>query len=152
MSQIENVAAASGARFAGCQTLYGFFWQAWVGRLRLHAFLKPDPAPGLHDHAWPFVSLPLHSYVEDVLDHRDGAVRPNIVLAWRFNRRPATHTHRILGKWAGKGFETVPGTVLTLCWTGRAGRSWHYWRTDGGKVRAFPWRGYLRRIEGRPSL
>lgn len=148
MSQIDEISNASGGRWYGWQTVYGFFTQVWIGHLRVNVFHHEDPAPGLHDHAWDFTSIPLRSYVEEYLD--GDVVKKQVIRALRPNRKPASHTHRYLGRWSGIGTETIPGSVPTLCWTGRAGRDWAYWRTDGGKVRRLPWRAYLRRIEAKP--
>ena len=150
-NDIEKAGRFTRPRLFGYQTVYGFFTQVWIGRLRLHVFLKPDPGEAMHDHPWSFTSLPLVSYVEEMVDEATGDVRTNVVRAFRLNSRPATLAHRYLGKWSGKGDAVVPGVVITLCWRGRGGRSWQYVRFHKGSLRRYPWRAYLRHIGQLPS-
>jgi len=140
--------------FLGWQTTYGFFTQIWIGRLRFHVFHRPDPGEALHSHPWRYTSIPLRPYVEEYLDP-DGTVRRQVIRRLRLNRQPATHTHRILGRWSGEyrdGEPTViPGAVPTICWRGPVVGKWHYWRKVKGNIRRYDWRQYLRHVGHRPS-
>jgi len=154
MSEIDKVHLAAGDRPFGCQTFYGYFTQVWIGRLRLHVFIKADPGEAMHDHPWSFVSLPFVSYVEEYL--HGGEIKRQVIPMLRLNRKPATHAHRYLGRWSGrvnwKGEPSVePGAVITLCWRGKGGRAWRYWRQHRGVMRSHPWRTYLRQVGQRAS-
>lgn len=98
----------------------------WIGRLRLHVFHRGDQDPDCHDHPWDFWTFPLTSYVEEVAvppsypnvceicQEPDGCrycelsgemnpckVVRQVVPAWRWTFRPATHCHRVLAPWSG---------------------------------------------------
>lgn len=146
--------ATVGERFFGWGTVYGFQSQLWLGRLRFHIFWREEPGEAFHDHAWGFVTFPLHSYVEEVL-RDDGSTVKQVVRSFRFSHRHATHTHRVLGRWDGLGLVdvagTLPGKVMTICIRGPSRGTWNYVRRDGGRVRRFPWKAYLRRVDKVPE-
>jgi hypothetical protein len=150
LDEAEKTAHASDGSFIGWQTVFAFFRQIWVGPLRLNIFLKPDPAEAMHDHAWDFVSFPLHAYVEEYLD--GDTIKKQVIPRFKLNRQKAEHTHRYMGKWLGTGMVTTPGTVVTLCWTGPAKRKWNFVRVHKGKARRFPWKPYIRRIINTPHM
>lgn len=98
-----------------------------IGRLRLHIFYRGDLDPDCHDHPWDFWTFPLTSYVEEVVEKKTGTIsyfsenppdfvteeytehviRRNVVWAFRWHFRPATHTHRVLGRFTGR-FSNTP--------------------------------------------
>src|SRR5690606_6991910 len=99
-------------RFAGVQTIYGadgvspYMTRAWIGRLRLHVFHRGDEDPDPHDHPWDFWTFPLTAYVEEVVEAAPGFTglrqrRSRLVSAFRLHHRPAEHTHRVIGRYAG---------------------------------------------------
>lgn len=147
---ILRIALSSGRRLLGVTTSYGYQTSAWLWRLRLHVFWTEDPGEAYHDHPWPFTTLPLVAYVEAVLNPETGQVLRVVVPAGRRTRRPATHTHRVLGRWAGTGTDVAPGAVVTLCWRGRHERDWQYVVPRSGRVHSFNWRRYLERMDGVP--
>ena len=103
-----------------------YMFRAWIGRLRLHIFYRGDADPDCHDHPWDFWTFPLTPYVEEVVVSRNpyegvtdqssatvelGIVEGTIPLhkkivqvvpAFRWSFRPATHCHRVLGAWNGR--------------------------------------------------
>lgn len=148
-------------RFLGLtvDTIYGadkehetpYMTRATIGRLRLHIFWRGDQDPDPHSHPWGFWTFPFTPYVEEVVQapvvtpwHTDVGVinrlttyrRTEVVRAWRLHRREASHTHRVLGHYAGDYAGThlvAPWPVVTLVWT------------DGGSM---PW-GFLKLRDGR---
>lgn len=153
----------------------------WIGRLRLHIFHRGDNDADPHDHPWNFWTFPLTSYVEEVTEpafscgicsspvpvtHREYGdycmrhgeavtydTRRQVVRAFRLHYRPATHTHRVLGRYAGwdKDFsgcmpsiDIAPGKIVTIVWRGNGGRKWGFLRKDAeGKRCWIPWRTYV---------
>lgn len=103
-----------------------YMFRLWVGRLRLHVFYRGDADPDCHDHPWDFWTFPLTPYVEEVVVDRnpyEGVTDQNsasielaivegtlplhkkvlqVVPAFRLSFRPATHCHRVLGRWNGR--------------------------------------------------
>lgn len=151
----------------GIETIYGedgvhptpYMTRVKVGRLRLHIFHRGDADPDLHDHPWPFWTLPLTSYIEEVLEHPDVSRYPlrvkRIVKAFRFHHRPATYAHRVLGR---LGYRlgpddrrhpyVKPGRIYTLVLHGRkpkdGWRKWGFHRFEPeGRVCWIPWRKYV---------
>lgn len=149
-ADIERIAQSSSHKLWGAVTSYAYQTSAWLGRLRLHVFWREDPGEAFHNHPWAFTTLPLRAYVEQVLDLETGAVALQVVPAWRRSRRPALHTHRVLGRWAGTGTDVRPGAVVTLCWRGAHERSWEYVVPRGSKVHSFNWRRYLEKMDDVP--
>lgn len=147
---IDKIVVSSGKSWFGWSTAYGYQTSAWLGRLRLHVFWREDPGEAFHDHPWRFTTLPLVSYVEEVLVPGTGGVYRQVVRAWQRSRRPAQHAHRVLGRWAGHGTATKAGAVVTLCWRGLHERDWQYMLVRGMKVVRFPWQQYLRRVDSKP--
>lgn len=113
LRKIQNIES----EFFGWQTLLDYFFQAWVWRFRFHIFYKADPLDCMHDHPWWFITFPFVSYVEEYLNGE--SVERRVVKSWRFHFTRASHTHRYLGKWSGRGTDTITGTVVTVCLTGK---------------------------------
>ncbi len=161
--------------FIGWHTIYGadgdhdtpYMTRIWFGRLRLHIFHRGDADPDCHDHPWDFWTFPLTSYVEEVATPSpykfhsgtpyEHDLHRQVVLAFRLTYRPATHCHRVIGRYAGvdaydfvgwkPGAAPVPQTdsrrIVTLVWRGRQGRKWGFLRNRDGKWCWTPWKEYV---------
>ena len=151
----------------------------WIGRLRLHIFYRGDHDPDPHDHPWGFWTFPLTSYVEEVVEH-DAAAQDEFILTkltyeewvrWqngetshRFYRtrrqivrafwphyRPATHTHRVLGRARVQGFNADwslghvvgEGRIVTIVWRGKDERKWGFLKNRDGRWCWVAWRDYV---------
>lgn len=152
-SDADKVAAAASNSLAGVRLrAYDYQSSAWLWRLRLHVFHRGDPGDALHDHPWWYVTVPLVSYVEQVLGR--GVLYYRVVPALWPSFRPASHTHKVLGRWGGgvvAGVPTVqPGAVITLALRGRNKLAWNYVQFRSGKEYRFPWRRYLAVAEKHP--
>ncbi|WP_283196566.1 hypothetical protein [Rhizobium sp. BT04] len=160
-----------GERLFGWQTIYGvdgehttpYLTRGWIGRLRLHIFHRGDNDPDPHDHPWDFWTFPLTSYVEEIATPDMKGVAPleamllpperywlnrQVVRAFRLTYRPATHCHRVIGRFSGWHFydEPVPQEgrkIVTIVWRGRSGRKWGFLRNRDGKWCWTPWREYV---------
>lgn len=161
-----------GEPFFGWQTIYGvngehstpYLTRGWVGRLRLHIFHRGDNDPDPHDHPWNFWTFPLTPYVEEIVKPITKGVAPlellllppekhaishRVVRAFRLHYRPATHTHRVLGRYvkdhseAIYGFKTDGRRIVTLVWRGKGGRKWGFLRNRDGNWCWTPWREYV---------
>lgn len=170
----------------GSHTIYGregehdtpYMTRTWFGRLRLHIFHRGDADPDCHDHPWDFWTFPLTSYVEEVVTKRP-IRRPDefdavmaggdlgyettrqLVRALRLTYRPATHCHRVLGRYSGVWFSeegvgrvgrtieaggvplTDPRRVVTIVWRGGLARKWGFLRNRDGKWCWTPWKEYV---------
>lgn len=147
----------------------------WIGRLRLHIFHRGDQDPDCHDHPWDFWTFPFTNYVEEIaLPNRfEGGydLHRQIVRAWRWSFRPATHTHRVLGRWTGRwerpwpgrpvDSEMVesyqsprrlriedepsfgPGPIVTLVWRSKDKRKWGFLKARDGKWCWVHWKSYV---------
>lgn len=100
-------------------------WHVAKGRAwsyYVHLYVGDDPAPWLHDHPWPSLSLCLQgSLHEHGLDRRGRACRAAItpgILAWR----PARFAHRL---------DLTASRALTLFVAGPRIREWG-WRLPEG--------------------
>ncbi len=141
---------SSEGAFIGYSTIYGvdgehrspYMTRFWIGRLRLHVFHRGDADPDPHDHPWPFWTFPFTSYIEEVTDYAPMQQSPpeppamtlNLVRAFRWTYRPATHCHRVLcrnGDDPTKPNETRK--IVTLVWRGRTERAWGFLKTRDGK-------------------
>lgn len=163
--------------FLGLRTIFGadgehetpYLTQAWIGRLRLHVFHRGDADPDCHDHPWDFWTFPLTAYVEEVaLPDRFSAAgafvrHRQVVHAFRLHFRPAEHTHRVLGRYAGLDRRTLwphagercelgegepiaqDGRVVTIVWRGRARRKWGFLKNREGLWCWVPWKDYVLR-------
>lgn len=175
----HKVASSSG-KFMGWNTIHRidngapYMTRFWIGRLRLHIFHRGDEDPDPHCHPWDFWTFPLVSYVEEVtspllahaLQNTDtvGCLPPDytvktchVVRAWRWNFRPATHTHRVLGAFDGYNpsvsdsdfsfsFEprVKPGKkIVTLIWRSKEYRKWGFLKNRDGKWCWVAWRDYV---------
>lgn len=142
----------------------------WIGRLRLHIFSRGDQDRDPHDHPWDFWTFPLTSYVEEVIQadfannvrsHRSNWISHTgpyrrVVRAFRLHYRPATHTHRVLGRAlmrrdkpgvpvcgvSGEPLWTT-GKIVTIVWRGSKGRSWGFLKNRDGKWCWVSWQQYL---------
>lgn len=163
----------------GCNTIYDrdqanipYMTRVWIGRLRLHIFHRGDSDPDPHDHPFSFWTFPLTSYVEEVtIDEgvvhegftETGLRRPSvpdgehsysivwqIVPAWRWNFRPAEHTHRVLGRYTGfcRRAEGAYNTT-TLPIPASAGVPPGFVPLhDGGRMTTIVWRSPYKRMWG----
>lgn len=155
-------------RFIGAHTIFDdagksrtpYMRRYWIGRLRLHIFYRGDNDPDHHDHPWDFWTFPLTSYVEEVAEPiwMSGPLpmqyypRRQVVRAFRLHYRPATHCHRVLGRYSTPlalydGKERNPRfdqrRIITLVWRGRSGRAWGFLRNRDGQWCWTPWRDYV---------
>lgn len=111
---------------------YGFRWYLsprtpW-GQLLLHRFWREDDDPWCHDHPWSFVTIPLNfwGYVEEV-PWRD-VTKMVHVMGWLPHYRPASYTHRIIGRarW-DHGVRVVKDKPMTsLVWRSVQKNSWGF--------------------------
>lgn len=164
-----------GKRF-GYSTIYGrageheqaYITRLWIGRLRLHIFYRGDNDPDCHDHPWDFWTFPLTPYIEEVLtpirDTSAEGTKPKpqryqrtrqVVPAWRWSFRPATHTHRVLGPVGDELDQLVAtlyklpqpsigtGKIITLVWRAKAERPWGFLKDRGGKWCWVGWKDYV---------
>tara|TARA_R110000796_G_scaffold41118_2_gene101486 strand:+ start:5046 stop:5621 length:576 start_codon:yes stop_codon:yes gene_type:complete len=154
-----------------------YMTRIWVGRLRLHIFHRGEVGEDHHDHPWDFWTFPFTSYVEEVLEPiretlaytPDGTPitdikpryykRTQVVKAWRLHKRPAEHSHRVLGRakrlGSGGGFihqfvhigwRLVPGKIVTVVWQGGIRRKWGFTKNRDGKWCWVGWKQYT--LEG----
>lgn len=123
----------------------------WIGRLRLHIFFRGDADPDPHDHPWDFWTFPLHSYVEDVTTcdpQGRYSTRREVVARWRLHYRPATHTHRVLGRYKPSERrvprrDVGPGRIVTIVWRGGSERKWGFLKYRDGKWCWQHWKEYV---------
>lgn len=151
----------------GVSTIYGvdgehstpYLTRLMLGRLRLHIFHRGDADPDCHDHPWDFWTFPLTAYVEEVVENIGVGTpvwvrRHQVVQAFRISFRPATHTHRVLGRLDGwwpmvgaldpYGVPRVkPGRIVTVVWLGRSRRPWGFLKARDGRWCWVAWRDYV---------
>lgn len=166
----------SAGKFMGWNTIFGrdgdkgepYMTRIWFWRLRMHIFHRGDADPDPHDHPFNFVTFPLTSYVEEVYeaDPVPGTVdepdpetirrRVQVVPAFRFSYRPATHCHRVLGA-LGKAprdlrflfdeTKTPPidwnRKIVTLLWFSKPVRKWGFLKNRDDKWCWIGWREYI---------
>lgn len=175
-------------RFIGFNTIYGangehstpYLTRIWIGRLRFHIFHRGDADPDCHDHPWDFWTFPLTSYVEEVVRPVDPDFAYSqqtmfrrdlqVVPAWHLSHRPATHCHRVIGRyswrlWSPLTKSVIPASprlvnelialrqgfiphhddrkIITIVWRGKPGRKWGFLRNRDGKWCWTPWREYV---------
>lgn len=162
----------SQGKLFGRSTIFGrdgehktpYMTRFWIGRLRLHIFHRGDQDKDCHDHPWDFWTFPLTSYVEEVVDpdvarcvqnselsigarRRVPEKHLQVVPAFRLSYRPATHCHRVLGRYNGTrvgGQPVVDGRrVVTLVWRGGTGRKWGFLKNRDGRWCWTPWKDYV---------
>lgn len=166
-------AISSLGKLFGRSTIYGragehdtpYMTRVWLGRLRLHIFYRGDQDEDCHDHPWDFWTFPFTSYVEEVADpsmaarvqnqtgsysarsHRVPLKHLQVVKAFRLHHRPATHCHRVLGRFSGKYIGGVPAIndrkIVTLVWRSGAERKWGFLKNRDGKWCWTPWKEYV---------
>lgn len=161
---------SSEGRFFGRSTIYGidgihrtpYMTRIWFGRLRLHIFYRGDADPDPHDHPWGFWTFPFTSYVEEVTEpprimseggfHGTYPTVVQIVPSYRFTHRPATHTHRVLGRWTGgyapSGEPEWHGPqarkkIVTLVYREATSRRWGFLKHRDGKWCWVHWKEYV---------
>ncbi|PZQ95163.1 MAG: hypothetical protein DI533_20140 [Cereibacter sphaeroides] len=180
-----KVSTSAGKFFGWKNRIYGrdnehstvYMTRFWIGRLRLHVFWRGDYDPDWHDHPWGFWTFPLNSYVEEVVikdyDPATGMNVPRriikqVVPAFRLQYRPATHTHRVLGKFDGHvtddfgfthrvsarqaadlssdlfrfGYDII-GKVVTVVWRGKDERKWGFLKNRDGRWCWVHWKEYV---------
>jgi len=161
-----------------------YLTRIYCGRLRLHIFHRGDNDPDPHDHPWDFWTFPLTPYVEEVVtwssskmalakvlgkDNEGGFTRHRqVVPAFRLTYRPATHTHRVIGRYAPYkrsdghaliGLDVIAdpnapldltavpatddGKVITLVWLGSQRRKWGFLKNRDGQWCWIAWREYV---------
>lgn len=105
--------------------------------LRLHKFHRGDDERAVHDHPWPFLTLPFKGYWERIGYKRHAqlgdSVNVQYVAPFRFHYRPSSYQHIVLGsdlacaspggRWSG----CTPKPFFTFVITGRKDRSWGFW-------------------------
>jgi hypothetical protein len=166
ISQDKSVSSAG--RFYGAHTIIHdnvkYMTRLWVWRLRFHIFHRGDHNHDCHDHPWGFWTFPLRSYVEDVLQVQRDTIPVSkdappahyftsrqVVKAFRFHYRPATHAHRVLGRWTGKTTHYnsptyTTGAIPTFVWRDKPTRAWGFTKNRDGKWCWVPWKEYV--LEG----
>lgn len=152
----------------GLHTIYGvdgehstpYLTRVMLGRLRLHIFHRGDEDPDAHDHPWDFWTFPLTPYVEEVVEPFDpvGSIpyrrRLALVPAFRISYRPATHAHRVIGRFdpsrPGRGpvdcfgvARTSRRKIVTIVWLGRSQRAWGFLKSRDGEWCWVAWRDYV---------
>lgn len=152
----------SAGRFMGKNVIYGagaehgtpYMTRYWFGRLRLHIFHRGDQDPDCHDHPWGFWTFPFRPYVEEVVElvvGKEPVKRLQVVPAFRWSYRPATHTHRVIGPWGGKQHDmwarqrpsVVSGSIPTLVWREHPSRKWGFLKSRDGQWCWVAWRDYV---------
>lgn len=93
------------------------------GQLYFHVFYRGDLDRAVHDHPWPWMTLPFTSYWEIVRNTDTGERYRHFVKRFHLHRRPATYTHRILDDQHGR-------KMVTLFWHGVKMREWGFWEDD----------------------
>lgn len=119
------------------------------GRLRFHIFWRGDQDPDPHDHPWGFWTFPLTTYVEEAFlaSEGDNPRKVNrVVRAFWPHYRPASYTHRVLGRgsylWGGG--VVIPGPVVTLVWREHTSRpAWGFLKCRDGRWCWQDWRAYV---------
>lgn len=151
----------------GLSTIYGadgehdtpYLTRLMLGRLRLHIFHRGDQDPDAHDHPWDFWTFPLTPYVEEVCEARGSSGQfvtrtLRLVQSFRVSYRPATYTHRVIGRFnprrAGRGpvdcfgvARTDARKIITIVWLGRSRRTWGFLKSRDGRWCWVAWRDYV---------
>ncbi|KAA3510128.1 hypothetical protein [Agrobacterium rosae] len=166
--------SGTGERLFGINTIYSvndqppspYMTRVWIGRLRLHIFHRGDLDADCHDHPWDFWTFPLTSYVEEVVHPVDPdfayseqssfRIRRELVRAFQLHFRPATHCHRVIGRWNGAWVlnwksdnvdftdpDTNDRRVITVVWRGKASRKWGFLKNRDGRWCWIHWKEYV---------
>lgn len=177
---MKNQTTSAGRPY-GRSTIYGkdhntpYMTRYWFGRLRLHIFYRGDHDPDPHDHPWSFWTFPLTPYVEEVtlplplhVDKQYDTIysEQRYVKHWQIVRafwpqyRPATHTHRVIGRFNGHEDGLTPRTVhpnvhmtndavdysrriITIVWRGPDERKWGFLKKRDGRWCWVHWKEYV---------
>jgi hypothetical protein len=99
------------------------------GSLRLHLFMPNADDRDVHDHPWPFLTLVVSGWYDDMKNDGEGIVLRERMSRGKVRYRSATHQHRT---------RVGPDGCLTVVVTGPVVRGWGFLR-DG---RWIPWRRY----------
>lgn len=151
---------SSEGRLFGRSVIYGkegeyhtpYMTRYWIGRLRLHIFYRGDLDPDCHDHPWDFWTFPLTSYVEEVAYGDKGvySTQFEVVKAFRLHFRPATHTHRVIGRYQRDHSEAIYGPavahgkrIVTIVWRSKKRRNWGFLKNRNGAWCWTDWRSYI---------
>jgi hypothetical protein len=153
---------SSSKKLFGHSTIYGrdgdhmtpYMTRLWIGRLRLHIFHRGDADPDPHDHPWGFWTFPLTPYKEEIavphlpegnsVEHPVGetvyALYDNIVPAFAWTYRPASHTHRVIGHADGSAKK-----LITFVWREKEDPdvSWGFLKNRNGEWCWVPWKEYI---------
>ena len=129
----------------------------WFWRFRLHFMHRGDVDLDLHDHPWWFITFPLRSYVEEVMEPVPGKANEwnrklNVVRAFRFHFRPRSYVHRILGPLPPRHFDPerffkvntndhlaryerhgISTAIPTLVFRGKFSGKWGFYPDIGGE-------------------
>lgn len=153
-----------------------YMTRVWFGRLRVHVFYRGDADQDPHDHPWDFWTFPLTSYVEEITtkigeekvytghgDYRideEFKTERHVVRAFWPSFRPATHTHRVMGRYSHNVWSHASQSILKHIGpgmandmvAGRLGEPYY----DGRKIVTIVWRsefkrkwGFLKHKDGR---
>lgn len=144
-----------------------YMTRVWFGRLRVHVFYRGDADQDPHDHPWDFWTFPLTSYVEEVttkigeekvyLGHGDYRIddeyetKQQIVRAFWPSFRPATHTHRVMGRYVPDHSEAIyglkfdQGRIVTIVWRSDFKRKWGFLKHKDGRWCWQHWKDYALR-------
>jgi len=120
-----------------------------LGWFRLHIFYRGDDDPDPHDHPWAFWTFPLISYVEEFFTPSGDTwiAETRVVRAFRLHHRPATHTHRVIGRYdrtdPSGAILTRKGKIVTLVLRVGKERSWGFLKHRDGNWCWVAWRNYI---------
>jgi hypothetical protein len=107
---------------------------------RFHKFYRPDEDRAWHDHPNHFWTFPFADYLEELFDPATGRVTMNIVKGWRWHYRPATYTHRLMGRLGqpSRSHWTLVHEILPEF------RMWGFYvEQPDGRFAYIPWRDYI---------
>lgn len=125
-----------------------------IGRwsIGVHKFHRGDADPDCHDHPFDFWTLPLTTYVEEVLDWQGLAhggthlypsytKRLNVVKAFRVHYRPASYAHRVLYR---KGYPPIAKRCIwTIVLKRSIEREWGFLKQRDGRWCWQAWDDYI---------
>lgn len=158
---------SSSQRWFGHSTIYRrageheppYMTRLWIGRLRLHIFHRGDNDPDPHDHPWGFWTFPLVAYIEevhypifdDVMTEQGPTqrflgyeVHLNLVPAFRWSYRPATHLHRVLCVNGDNPYDPTSGRkIVTFVWREKESRKWGFLKSRDGRWCWVYWKDYV---------
>lgn len=107
---------------------------------RIHKFHRPDLDRAWHDHPNHFWTFPFSDYMEEHFYPSSGLIMPHRVKAWRWHYRPATYTHRLIGRAdkTDRPHWTLVREILPEF------REWGFYVEQAdGTFKHIPWRDYI---------